>query len=71
MEPLATGNSLDLSMPHVVGVVLIAVGIGLAGVGLRRFLMAYADELVELWREYGPIALRRMLDHRRAMPQTP
>ena len=71
MEPLATGNSLDVSAPHVIAVVLIAVAIALVAVGIRRFLMAYADELAELWRQYGPLALRRMLEHRRGMPQTP
>ncbi len=71
MEPLGTGNSLDLSTPHVIAVVLIGVAIGLAGVGLRRFLMAYADELAELWRQFGPIALRRMLERRPGLPQAP
>lgn len=71
VDPLVTGNSLDVSTPHVIGVVLIAVAIGLIGVGIRRFLMAYADALAELWRQYGPIALLRLLDHRNAMPDSP
>lgn len=71
MDPLATGDSLDLSTPHVIGVFLIAIVVVVIAVGARRFLMAYADELAELWRQYGPLAMRRMLDRRPHMPQTP
>jgi hypothetical protein len=70
MEPLATGNSLDLSTPHVIAIMAIAVASVVVAVGVRRFVMAYGDELAELWRLYGPIALRRLLEHR-TMPQTP
>ncbi len=70
MDPLATDSSLDFSAPHVVAVVAVAVLVALAGVALRRFAMAYGDELAELWRTYGPIAVRRMLGRRR-MPATP
>lgn len=70
MDPLATTSSIDLSTPHVIAVVLIGGAIGVLGIGIRRFVMAYGDELAELWRQYGPIALRRLLEHR-DMPQTP
>jgi hypothetical protein len=70
MEPLATTDTLDFSAPHVIAIVLVACLIGLTGVGLRRFLMAYADELHDLWRQYGPIAIRRLLEQR-SMPASP
>ena len=70
MEPLATADHLDFAPAHVIAIIVIAVIIGLMGVGIRRFLMAYADQIADLWREYGPIGLRRLME-RRAMPQTP
>jgi hypothetical protein len=71
MDPLVTGDSIDVSPLHVITVVLIAIVIGLLGVGLRRLLMAVADELAELWRSYAPIASQMALDHRPGMPETP
>lgn len=70
MEPLVSGDQLDFSAPHVIAIAVIAVAIGLAAVGLRTFLIAYADQLADLWREYGPIARRRMLE-RRSLSRTP
>jgi hypothetical protein len=71
MDPLVTGESIDLSPWHVIGVVVLAIAIGLAGVGARRLLMAVLDELADVWRSYAPIATTKVLDHRPRLPQTP
>jgi hypothetical protein len=70
MDPIATGNSLDASPLHVLAIVAITFAIALIGFGIRKFVMAYGDELKVLWIEYGPVALKKLLS-RRSMPQTP
>lgn len=70
MDPVVGSTGLDLSAPHVLGVVAIAVVVVVAAAGIRRFVMSYGDELAELWRQYGPIVLRRLLA-RRNLPVTP
>lgn len=70
MDPLATPNSLDVTPEHVIAVVVVASIIVVVGVGIRRFVMAYGDELKVLWGEYGPLALGKLLERRR-MPDTP
>jgi hypothetical protein len=70
MEPLATGNSLDFSPLHVLAIMAIAGGIVLVAAVIRKLVMAYADELKVLWIEYGPVALKKLLQ-RRSMPETP
>lgn len=69
-DPLVTSNGIDFSAPHVLGIVAIAATVVLVAAILRRFVMASGDELAELWRQYGPIGLRRLLA-RRNMPSTP
>jgi hypothetical protein len=71
VEPLVTPSSIDLSPLHVIAVVAIAMAIGLIGVGIRRFPLAYADELLDLWRDVGPRVAAVILRRRRGMPKTP
>ncbi len=71
LDPLVTGNSLDLSTPHVIAVVLAALVIGTLGVVFRRALMATVDELIDLWREHGGTLTGALLDKRPNLPATP
>lgn len=71
MDPVVTTSGIDASPATVIGAVAVGVVIALAAVGIRRFLIAYADELADLWRQYSPIAANRMLDRRSSMPSTP
>jgi hypothetical protein len=71
MTPIATGDELNFGPEVVIPVVLVALLVGVLGVSLRRFLMAGVDELADLWRTYGPVALTRALARRRGLPQTP
>ncbi len=71
MGPLVTGDGIDLSAPHVVAVVLFAVLVVVVAALVRRFLMAYADEIAELWRQYAGTFGARILGHRRDMPDLP
>ena len=70
VEPLATGNSLDFSAPHVVAVVLAAAVIGLIGVATRRFLLASGYELADLGRQLAQWVAFRVL-RRRTLPASP
>jgi len=71
VDPLVTTSSIDLSPLHVIGVVLIAMTIGVIGVAIRRFLLASTDELFVLWRHLGPRAAAELLRRRRGMPDSP
>jgi hypothetical protein len=71
MTPIATGDELNFGPEVVIPVVLVAIIVGVLGVSIRRLLLAGFDELADLWRTYGPVALTRVLDRRRGLPQTP
>lgn len=71
VDPLVTPSSMDLEPLHVIGVVALAVVIGLVGVGIRRFLLAYADELLVLWRDVGPRIAAVLLRRRPGLAKTP
>jgi hypothetical protein len=68
VDPLVTPSSMDLEPLHVIGVVALSVVIGLVGVGIRRFLLAYADELLVLWRDVGPRIAAVLLRRRPGRP---
>ncbi len=70
MTPVVTSEGLDFAPEVVAGVVLVAMLIGVIGVLARKTLMQIGDELADLWREYGPIALRGVLRRRPRMPAT-
>lgn len=71
VDPLVTTSSIDLAPLHVIAVVAIAMAIGLIGVGIRRFLLAYADELLDLWRDVGPRIAAVLLRRRPGLAKTP
>lgn len=71
MTPIATPDQLDLRLDVVLPIVLVAAIVVVVAVGLRSVLMAAADELAELWRTYGPVAITGALAHRRGLPETP
>jgi hypothetical protein len=70
LDPLVTGSSLDIAPLHVVAVVLVAVLIGLLGTGVRRFLVAAAVELIEIWHGLSAWSAHRALGRRR-LPAVP
>jgi small-conductance mechanosensitive channel len=73
------GEELTISNSQVLGAVTRNYSRTVKGHGFivdttvvfRRVLMAAADELADLWRTYGPVALTRALDRRRGLPETP
>ena len=71
MTPIATPGELNFAPEVVIPIVLVAIAVGVLGVSFRRALMAAVDELADLWRTYGPVALTRALDRRRGLPETP
>lgn len=71
VDPLVTGDSIDMGALHVIGVVVLAIVVGVIGVACRRVLMAAALELVELWREHVTPAIDRRVRRRRSLPATP
>ena len=71
MTPIATPDALNFAPEVVIPIVLAAIAIGVLGVTFRRALMGAADEVADLWRTYGPVALTRALDRRRGLPENP
>jgi hypothetical protein len=71
MTPIVTPDELNFSPEVVIPIVLVAIAVGILGVSFRRFLMAAVDELADLWRTYGPVALTKALDRRHGLPETP
>lgn len=71
MTPIATPDELNAGPGVVIPIVLVAIVIVVLAVVLRRFLMAAVDEVVDLWRTYGPIAVTKALDRRRGLPESP
>jgi hypothetical protein len=71
MTPIATPDELNFGPEVVIPIVLVTLLIVFIAVVFRRVLMAAADELADLWRTYGPVALTRALDRRRGLPETP
>ena len=71
MTPIVTPDELNFSPEVVIPIVLVAIAVGILGVSFRRFLMAAFDELADLWRTYGPVALTKALDRRHGLPETP
>ncbi len=71
MQPIVGPDGINVSPEVVIPAVIVGMLIGVAGVLGRKALMAAADELAALWREYGPIAARRVMDQRPNMPVTP
>ncbi len=71
MTPIATPEGLNIASEVVIPIVLVAIVVVLIAVVFRRVLMGTVDELADLWRVYGPVALARALAHRRGLPETP
>jgi len=71
VDPIVTGERIDVSPETVIPIVLFAIVVGIAGVAFRKTLMAGADELADLWRTYVPIAAHKVLKRRPGMPETP
>jgi hypothetical protein len=71
MTPIATADELNTGPEVVIPIVLVTIVIVILAALFRRFLMATADELADLWRTYGPVAIARALDRRRGLPETP
>ncbi len=71
VDPMVTTERIDASPEVVIPLVIVAMVVGVLGVVFRRTLMATVDELADLWRTYAPIAVRRALEHRPGMPETP
>lgn len=61
MAPLVSADGLNLSPEAVVACVLVGVLVGLAGMLIRRFLMASADEAVPLAGWLGWRLVRALL----------
>ena len=71
VEPVVTAERIDASPEVVIPIVIAALVIGVLGVTFRRTLMTAVDELADLWRTYVPIVVRKVLERRPAMPETP
>lgn len=71
MTPMSTPDELNTGPEVVIPIVLAAVVIVLLAIPVRILLMAVADELLELYRTYGPVAANKALDRRPGLPQTP
>ncbi len=71
LDPIVTAAGLDLSIPHVIAVVAVALVIGVLGVAFRSTIIATFDALADLWREHGSTATGAILDHRPNLPRTP
>jgi hypothetical protein len=71
MTPIATPDQLNTGPEVVIPIMLVAIVIVIIAAFFRRFLMASADVLAELWRTYGPVAATRALDRRPGLPETP
>lgn len=71
MTPVATPDELNTGPEVVIPIILVAVLLVLLAIPVGRFLVAAADQLVELWRTYGPVAASKALDRRPGLAQTP
>ena len=71
MTPVATPDQLNIGPEVVIPIALVTIVIVFLAAILRRVLMGASDELVDLWRTYGPVAAAKALDRRRGLPETP
>ena len=71
VDPIVTGHGIDVSPGVVIPIVIVAIVVGVLGVTFRTALLAGIDELADLWREYAPVAARKVLRRRPGMPDTP
>lgn len=71
MQPIVGPDGINLTPETIIPAVAVGMIIGILGLLARRFLMAAAIELMDLWHEYSPIAARRVMDQRPNMPATP
>ena len=71
MTPMATPTEMNTGPEVVIPIVLVAIVLVLLAIPLQRLLVAVADELVDLYRTYGPVAANKALDKRHGLPQTP
>jgi hypothetical protein len=71
MTPIATPDELNAGLEVVIPIVLVTIVIVVIAVVFRRVLMGAADEFVDLWRTYGPVAVTKALDRRHGLPEAP
>ncbi len=71
MTPIATPDELNTGPEVVIPIVLAAILIVVLAAIFRRFLMTAVDELADLWRTYGLVAVTRAMDRRPGLPETP
>jgi hypothetical protein len=71
MAPVTSAEGIDLRPDVVLPIMLVAIVLVLLAVVFRSALVGTLDELADLWRTYGPVAVRRALDHRPGLAATP
>jgi hypothetical protein len=71
MTPMSTPTEMNTGLDVVIPIVLVAIVLVLLAIPVQRFLVAVADELVELYRTYGHVAANKALDRRHGLPQSP
>lgn len=71
MTPMSTTDGINAGPEVVIPIVVAAVLLVLLAIPLRGFLVAAVDELAELYRTYGHVALNKALDRRPGLPRTP
>lgn len=70
MTPM-TGSEVNTGPDVVVPIMAVAVVAVVLAALFRRSLLGVVDELADLWRTYGPVAARRVLDRRPGLAPTP